>query len=429
MAQEGDEQTGINKILGGFQRFSGGVEARPAEIVEADHVVSQQAVEVHVPHINGALPGEIAGVDFWIPLVQLQLAPAEDLLNSRYDPKEDPDFEQYAAALKALGDEIPALPVIPAQRDITLPDGTTKPLYLVYDQPYIYYALKTELKRTRARVYIPRVAHPGALLLQSMGREGQLRREPSILEICRAARRLKEYYGYTVEEIAEQQAANREDRVRPSAQQVYNQINVAGLPESVQDMLHRKQILWTHARDLAEVFLGDDHLCELCATLASQGKRMTVDEFGAVLKRLKDKLSRLELGEGGVVHEVRQDQPLKLVAPPTEKVGGRQVPDTVTYDRTMVARPALIQREASRFKVTVVPADKPEQVAIAPTSFKELREWLNDRRANTSVRETEAVLLGFLQAVRQSARTEGILTAQGIIAAQIDAVPQDRTGS
>lgn len=426
MAQE-QEQTGLSRILGGFARFASGVEAQPAAIVEAHHVVSQGAVEVHVPHINGELPGEIAGVDFWIPLIQLQLAPSDDLLNSRYDPQEDPEFEQYAAAITALGEHIPSLPVIPANRDVTLPDGTKKPLYLVYDQPYVYYAL-IHLKRIRAKVHVPSVPHPGAILLKAMGREGQLRREPSILEICRAARRLKEFYGYTVEEIAEQQAANREDRTRPSAQQVYNQINVAGLPENVQDMLHRKQILWTHARDLAEAFLGDDRLCLLCATLASQGRRMTVEEFAFVLKRLKAKLSRLDVDESGVVHEVRTDQALKLVTAPDGK-GASRVPDTVTYDRTMVARPALIQREATRFTIVVVPADKPEQVAIAPGSFKELREWLDGRNNNTPVRETEAVLLGFLQAIRQSARVTGLLNGQGTLSPQIDAMASEKIGS
>ncbi|MBA3822626.1 MAG: hypothetical protein H0X24_01825 [Ktedonobacterales bacterium] len=425
MANDPSPATGINKILGGFQRFAGGIEARPTEVVEHEHVVSQAAVTIQATHINGELPGEVAGIDFWIPLIQLQLAPSEDLLNSRYDPKEDPDFEPYTAALKAMGDHVPALPVIPANRDVTLPDGTTKPLYLIYDQPYVYYALK-DLKRTRARVYIPVVPHPGAILLSAMGHEGQMRREPSILEICRAARRLKEYYGYTVEEIAEQQAANREDKTRPSPQQVYNQINVAGLPESVQDLLHRKRILWTHARDLAEAFLGDDHLCEQCAQLASQGKRMTVEEFGFVLKRLKDKLSHLESDEAGVVHEVGL-RPTLAIPAPAEK--GTQVPDTTTYDRTMVARPALIQREATRFTVIVIPADKPEQVAIAPGSFKELREWLDGRRTNTTIRDTEAVLLGFLQAVRQSARTSGILNPQGTLAAPIDAVPRESTAS
>jgi hypothetical protein len=427
MAQEPAEQTGIGKILGGFQRFSGGIEARPAEVVDAKHVITQGSVEVTVTHINGEVPGEVAGVDFWVPLTQLRMAPAEDLLNSRYDPKEDPDFVVYAAALETLGDRIPALPVLPANQDVTLPDGTTKPLYLIYDMPYVYYGL-IEKKRTRARVYIPQVKDPGAILLSAMGREGQLRREPTILEICHASRRLKEYYGYTLEEIAEQQAVNREDKAKPHPTQVHFQINVARLPQSVQDMLHRKQILWTHARDLAEAFLGDNHLCEMCALLAGQGKRMTVDEFALVLKRLRDKLSHLEMDAAGVVHEVR-GQSLQLVAPPKESTGGRAAPDTITYDRTMVARPALIQREATRFKVVVVPADKPEQIAIAPTSFAALREWLEGRRTNTPVRETEAVLLGFLQAVRQSARSEGLLNAQGTIASPIDAAPRESNAS
>jgi hypothetical protein len=427
MTHEPQAETGLSRILGGFARFAGGIEARPATTIETQHVVGLGAATLTVPHINGALPGEIAGVDFWVPLVQLQLAPADDLLNSRYDPKEDPEFEQLKAALAALGDRIPSLPVIPANRAIVLPDGTAQPQYLVYDMPHVYYAL-IDLKRARARVHIPLVSHPGAILLSALGREGQMRREPSILEICRAARRLKEFYGYTVDEIAEQQAANREDKTRPSPQQVYNQINVAGLPEIVQDMLHRKQILWTHARDLAEAFLGDDRLCELCALLASQGRRMTVEEFGFVLRRLKGKLSRLDIDDGGVVHEFRTDQTLKLVGPPAEKSGGRTT-DPVTAERPMVARPALIQREAGRFQVTLIPADRPEQIALTPDSFTALREWLAGCHTNTSVRETEALLLGFLHAIRQSARATGLLNAQGSIAVPIDALPEAHTGT
>ncbi|MBA3822590.1 MAG: hypothetical protein H0X24_01645 [Ktedonobacterales bacterium] len=427
MTQDPPEQTGLSKILGGFQRFSGGIEARPAEIVEADHVVSQEPVTMTVTHINGELPGEIAGYDFWVPLAQLQLAPPEDLLNSRYDHKADSEFEEYTKALDSLGDRIPVLPVLPANRDITLPDGTTKPLYLIYDMPYVYYGL-IDLKRTRARVYIPQVQHPGAILLSAMGREGQLRREPTIVEICRAARRLKEYYGYTVDEICEQQAMIREDRTKPSITVVHYQIIIAGLTERVLDLLDRKQILWTHARTMAETFPGDPVLCEQLAILASQGKRMTADEFAVVVKRVRDRLSRVEIDEAGVAHEIPLNQPLKLVAAAVDKTQGR-IPDTVTYDRTMVARPALIQREASRFTIIVVPADKPDQVAIAPASFKELREWLAERHTNTPVRETEAILLGFLQAIRQSARAEGILNAQGTIAPQIDAVPRESTAS
>ena len=424
-----DNDTGLSKILGNFQRFAGGIEARPAQTVDTEQVVSQAETTFAVPHINGQLPGEVAGVDFWIPLVQLQLAPAEDLLNNRYDPKEDPEFEQYKAALAALGDSIPSLPILPAQRDLQLPDGSFVPQYLIYDMPYVYYAL-IDLKRVRAKVYFPAAAHPGAILLSALGREGQLRREPSIIEVCRAAKRLKTYYGYTLIEIGEQQAANREDRSRPSESQIHYQINVASLPETVQDMLHRKRILWTHARDLAETFLGDDVLCEQLAILASQGKRMSVEDFVLVLKRVKGNISSIEQDpDDGVVREIRRDQVLKLVAD-RESSSRSNVVESVTYDRTMVARPALIHRESSRFRPIIVPNDKPELVALAPGSFEDLRTWINERQTNTSIRDTEAVLLGFLQAVRASARLTGIVNAQGAIAPQVDAkTTQTDTGS
>jgi hypothetical protein len=417
MTMTQEDESGINQILGGFQRFAGGIEARPAAMIDTEHVVTQERVKVAVPHVNGELPGEIADVDFWVSLAQLQLAPADDLLNSRYDPKEDPEFEQYKSALHALGDRIPSLPVIPANRDVMLPDGVSKPLYLVYDLPYVYYAL-IDLKRARAKIHIPPVTNPGAILLHAMGREGQLRREPSILEICRASKRLKEYYGYTVEEIAEQQAANREDRMKPSPQVIYNQINVAGLPEIVQDMFHRKQILWTHARDLAEAFLGDDLLCEQLAILASQGRRMTVEDFSLVIKRLKGKLSHLELGEDGVIREIRVEPTLKLVP---DRMQSERTPDLPGIERLMVAKPALIRREASRFSVTLVPAETPEKMAVSPDSFVSLITWLAERRTNTSIRDVEAVLLGFREAIRLEAQRQGLVNNQGIIAPQVDA--------
>ena len=420
-----EQETGFSRLLKGFDRFSGGVEARRPEIVEAPHDVTQAETLVTISHINGEIPGEVAGVDFWIPLVQLQLAPAEDLLNSRYDPKEDTDFEPFTLALNAMGKEYPALPVLPANQNIRLPDGTEQTLYTIYDLPHIYYAL-VQLKRTHARVYIPSVTSPGAILLSALGREGQLRREPSMLEICRASRRLKEYYGCTLDEIAEQQANNREDKSRPSRVQIHYQINVAGLPEPVQDMLHRKQILWTHARSIAENFLGDNVLCEQLAVLASQGKRMNVDDLEKVTRRLKEKMSRLEQDEDGVVHEVRLGQTIQLVAGPAPKdeAGRDKVIESTTYDHTMVARAGLIHRESTRFTPVIVPSDKPEQVALAPSSFAALRDWVNERQTNTSVRDTEAVLLGFLQAVRSSARTSGLVNQQGVIAPHIDATRQ-----
>ena len=419
------DQSGIARILGGFARFSGGIEAGTPQTAAAEQIVTAQETAVAVPHINGVIPGDVAGVDFWIPLVQLQLAPPEDLLHYRYDPQEDPEFESYTAALAEMGDDLPALPVLPAQRTIRLAEGVEKPLFLVYDLPYVYYAL-IALKRVRARVTIPSVAHPGAILLNAMSREGQLRKEPSIMEIAHAARRLKEYYNYTLEEIAIHQARNREDQSRPSVSQIHYQINVAGLPDVVQDMLHHKIILWSHARVIADHFLGDQQICERLALLASQGKRMSVEELDKVVRRVRDKLSRIDQDADGVVHEVRLGQTIQLVAGPSPKdeAGRDKVIESTTYDHLMVARPALIHRESTRFAPVIVPDDKPEQVALTPSSFAALRDWVNERQTNTSVRDTEAVLLGFLQAVRSSARTSGLVNQQGVIAPHVDATRQ-----
>jgi|GEM_PF-2568239 len=413
-----DQPSGISRILSGFDRFANGVEARPTETIDVAHEVTQEGITVSVPHVNGVVLGEVASVDFWVPLTQLQLAPADDLLNSRYDPKEDPEFAQYKAAVADLGDAIPSLPILPANRDVTLADGSTTAQYLVYDQPYLYYAL-IDMKRARAKVHLPSTPNPGAILLHAMAREGQLRREPTILEMCRASRRLREYYHYTLEEIAAQQAANREDRTKPSATVIHYQITVAALPEPVQDMLHRKKILWTHARNIAEAFGGDDQTCEHLALLASQGKRMTVDEFDYIIKRLKDHLSTLVQDADGLVHEVRRDQPLKLVA--EHEANTERSFDVGSYERLLVAKPTHIRKEAGRFTVVVIPGDTPEKVAIAPTSFAGLIDWLSARRTNTSMREVEAVLLGFREAMRQEAQRQGLVNRQGVLAPQVNA--------
>ncbi len=192
--------------LAGFGRFSGGVTVTPAQEREASHPLGSQVQTVTLPTVGGVVPGEVAGVDFWIPLRQLRLAPKEDLLCSRYQPSEDPDFEQYTQALAQLGDQIPSLPVLQANRAL-VQGSQEEPIFLVYDQPEVYYAL-IALQRTRAKVHLPPVATPGAILLHALAQHGQLRREPSVLEVCLAARRLREFYGYTLPEIAQMQARN-----------------------------------------------------------------------------------------------------------------------------------------------------------------------------------------------------------------------------
>lgn len=409
------ETPGLSRILSGFTEFAGGITATPPATRPVAHALTRQATSVSVPHINGDLPGEVAGVEFWLHIQQLELAPAEDLLNSRYAPEEDPDFTQFTQAVADLGDHAPALPVLPAQRNIQLGERDL-PLFLIYDHPAIFYALQA-LRRARVRVYLPDVPHAGAILLQALAREGQLRREPSILEVCHATKRLRDVYHYTLEEIAMHEARNREDHTRPSTTYVHYQIKVASLPEVVQDLLHRRHILWTHARMIAEHFLEDDRMCELVALLASQGARMSVDGLETVIKRIEGKHCRLEQDDHGVVQVIPEGGVLRLVG---ESAPARASAAPILAG-AMIARPGQIARQAGAFHVAIIPDAKPERVSVAPAALHDLAEWLTSRQGSVPIREVEATLLGFLHAVRTAAHAAGLTNAEGALAPMVEA--------
>ncbi len=401
--------------LAGFGRCRGGVTVTPPQEREVSHPLGSQEQLVTLPTVGGIVPGDVAGVDFWIPLRQLRLAPKEDLLCSRYQPNEDPDFEHYTQALAQLGDQIPSLPVLQAHRAIAQ-GGQEDPIFLVYDHPEVYYAL-IALQRTRAKVHLPPVATPGAILLHALAQHGQLRREPSVLEVCLAAKRLRDYYGYTLPEIAQMQARNPEENTPPSNTQVHYQILVAELPTSVQELLHKRHILWTHTRYIAEYCGNDEALCVELATLVAQSVRMSVVALNQIIRRLKDGHSRLVTDPDQVVREVPNGAPQLHAAPGTLEAAPSAL---VVYQRLMAAPAAQVRSAAKSFVVQVAPTETGEQLAVPVQALDGLRGWLNDRVTPTSVRDLEATLLGYLEAVRAAAQREGFLGKDGAIRLVVD---------
>lgn len=405
------DETGLDAIMGGFAQFAGGIEALAPQVTEATHTMTQEQTTVSLPHLNGALPGDVASVEFWVSIQQVELASPEDLLLSRYVPS-GKGFESFQQAVAALGDGVPALPVLPAQRNIQT-QGQSLPMFLVLDNPPLYYAL-IALKRKRIKVTFANNARPGSFLLYSMAQHGgQLYQAPSIIEICKAAKRLNQYYGFTLDEIAAQQAMNREDNTPPSRNTVHYQILVASLPDSVHQRIETGVLLYTQAKNIAEAYLDDPQMCEWLAMIAHG---MNVAKLDNHIKRIQAGLETLEPGPDGEVRIIPRDQAIALVD--DRSLRGQEI---IGYGSTMIARPATIRKEASRFQVSVIPAASPDKIAVSSRSLDELTEWLTSRRTNTPVKEIEAVLLGFLEAVRLAARTQGLVNNQGVLAPMIDA--------
>lgn len=403
-------------VMAGFARFKRGVTARAPQTREVTHVIQSERTPVDVPTVNGQAVGEVASVDFWISLQQLELAPKEDLLCSRYDPNEDADFDRLKNTLDQLGDQVPSLPVLPAHRNMIV-DGVEQPIFQVYDRPEVYYAL-IHLKRARAKAHIPAVQHPGQILLQALATHGQLRREPSYLEICLAARRLKETYGYTLMEIAQMQARDPDDNTPPSTTQVHYEILVAGLPPAVHDLLHRRHILWSHAKNIAEYCGEDAGLSTQLALYISQGgTRKSVEALGYLINRLKDGQSRLETDNQGIVHALPVGKSLSAV-PDKPSPSARPM---VFYQRMMAAPPAQVRKAAAGFAVQLIPADTPEKIAVSAQSLDPLRQWLADRRSHTAVRDVEAMLLGYLEALRGEGLRQGLINRDGALSPVVDA--------
>ena len=406
-----------SSVFAGFARFREGVTAKAPQSREVTHGITTERTVVDLPAINGQAIGEVANADFWVSLQQLELAPKEDLLCSKYDPNDDPDFDRLKNALDQMGDQIPSLPVLPANRNIIVA-GVELPAFQVYDQPEVYYGL-IHLKRARAKVHIPTVQHPGQILLQAVAAHGQLRREPSYLEVCLASKRLKETYGYTLAEIAQVQARDPDDNTPPSTTQVYYQILVAGLPAAVHDLFHKRHILWSHARKIAE-YCGEDagQAAQLATFVSQGGSRKSVEALGYLINRLKDGLCSLHTDEYGVVNVVPVGNNLAAV-PDKPSPSARP---TVFYRSMMAAPPAQVRRQAAAFDVYLIPADTPEKVAVPAQSLDQLRQWLAERRSHTSVRDVEATLLGYLEALRGAGLRQGLINKDGALSPVVNAI-------
>nr|MBA3826875.1 hypothetical protein [Ktedonobacterales bacterium] len=340
-------------IGGKLGRFKGGVGATRTDTMAATNVAGEGPQTANLPTVNGKPVGTWRNGALWMPLAQLRLAPAEDLLCSRYRPGDsDPYYVQRKEALAHAGDRIPTLPIALANQSVIV-QGEECPLFLVLDRPEVYYAL-TDMKRTEAKVEFAPADRAGGVLLRALGdsEQGVMRARPSILEICHAVKRLREC-GFTFPEIAMYMAKNTEDGVRPSDSTLGAYVSVAELPERVQDLLHRGIILWTHARDIAGKFSSDPVLCERFALLASQNGQKTTRAVGEALKRVEEGLTTL-VEQDGMVTEVPRQPGLHLV--PTAK--GGKPPTVPTYSGTMSVKPIVIQQESARYQVSVSPTDR-----------------------------------------------------------------------
>jgi hypothetical protein len=406
---------GLDDVFGKLAEFSGGVtSSAPVDII-ADTTISQGNATVQVPTLNGEMIGEVAGVSFWVPITRLELAPREDLLNCFYDPNNDPGFVEYCLAVKAHGDKLPIFPVRPAGRNRQDADGVMRPVYLIYDMPELYYAIiKNGTPRARVELSEGKL---GSDMLAAVGREGQLRRPPSMMELSMASYRLNTTYGFTYDEIAEQQARNSEDNSKPSKTQIHYQCAVAQLPEEIRLMVHHGSVLWTHARVIATTFQGDERTCLQMASLASQGKRMRVEDLENAARRVRDGLSRLIENDGVVREEKFGTSNLA-----SDRLAKRVTP-TVLYTTTMIAKPAQIQRAASKYteEIEIVPDDEPGKVSVTRASLEPLQEWLEALRSRTiPLKDVETTLLAYLHAARIAATDAGVVNAKGEIAAVIE---------
>ncbi|MBF6592155.1 MAG: hypothetical protein IVW57_16720 [Ktedonobacterales bacterium] len=407
----------VDDILGKFQQFSSGVVAQERTTVLAPATVTTQPLEIAAPLVNGLPVGEWAGDGWWVPVAQVELASAEDLLQSRYTPGEDPDFKALVAAVQEMGDHYPALPVLPAGKN--LPDGA--PIFAIYDLPHVYYAL-LDLHRARIKVALQQVNHPGEILLRALAEQGALRREPNIIEQCEAVLRLTDWYKYSDKEIAGMLAMNREDRQPPSEQQVHYLRIVGKLHPTVREMVFRKQITWSHAKYIAEAYGNDERQSIRLALLASQGTKLTVDQVRLVIKRLGERKSRLDEDEDGGIHEVRLDAAIHLVS-------DHRAETVVPYAAVMAARVGQIRTRLARYHLSVIPGEKPAESRVAHVGLEPLADFLSQMGGEVKLADLEAELQAVLIAVRQAGQQAGIITAEGVLATQIDAAHATKMSS
>lgn len=410
-----------------FDEFAGGILRPEVVILREPHKLGVAETTVAVPHIDGRPIGPVVGTISEVRVQQLELAPSSELLYSQFvlhdmNDNTDPQVALYAKAVASMGDMVPTLYVLPLDRTITV-NGERLPMYQVYHDPYVFEALLF-LKRARVRVEVPAVEHPGEILLMALSRQ-QHTRELSILEKADTARRLQETYGYDYDIIALHIAGDNEMGEAPSHGYVSQLINVSKLPAPVRGLLHRKLLTFTHARTLLRL-RTDETLCiHLAQWVCQDGARKTVKALDDLINDLAPgpglkPLAQLEERNGQIVVQRRQTGSIRFVNPPPAARA------FATYDRTMAAKPAAIRKEMSRFEVQLVTDPDPGAIAVTPESYEGLRSWVVNRRSSTTVRETEAVLLGFLEAIRNEAALAGIVNAQGALAPVVGATPDEQ---
>ncbi len=400
-----------------FDEFEGGITRPEIAIREEPHRLSREEVMATVPHVDGRPVGPVVSASFEVKIQQLELAPAGDLLYSQFrlhDPTDnsDPQVAFYAKTIDSMGDMVPPLYVLPTDRTITV-NGERLPMYRVYHDPYVYEALMV-LRRAKVRVEVPDVPHPGAILLMALSRQ-QHTRKPSILEKCDAARRLEETYGYDQDIIALHLANDSETGEAPSQGYVSQLVNVSKLPDEVRDVLHRGLITFTHARTLLRV-RQDETLCIQLANWVCQDGRKTV-------RMLEDLINDLVPGRGIKPLVRLEDRNVQIVVDRERSI--QSVPSQAerpftTYDGRMAVKPGTIRKEMARYSVQVVPHPNPDRVAVTADSFEGLRAWVISRRGDTTIKETEAVLLAFLEAVRMEAAQAGMLNDKGALSPVVD---------
>ncbi len=404
-----------------FDEFEGGITAPEISQHDEQHIIAQKQMSDLITTIDGKPIGDVVGRTFEVKIQQLELAPASDLLYSQFrlhdpDDNSDPQIHQYAKSVEGMGILAPALMVLPLPRTIVI-NGESLPMFRVYHDPYVYEAY-VRLHRARVPVIMPPVDHPGAILLMALSVQ-QHTRKPSMLERCDTARRLAETYGIDQNVIALHLARDSETGEAPSRSYVSRLISISNLPGSVRDLLHSGLITLSHAVELLPV-RQDETLCIQLANWVCDGNRKSVRMLADLVKDLQpgagiQPQARLIERDGHIQVErsTGRNETIKLV--------GEPVRPFVTYDRTIAVKPIAIRREMSRFtNVEVVPHQNPDQIDLTQDSFEQLRQWVVGRQGQTTVRETEAVLLGFLEAVRSQAAQTGVLNAQGILSAVVD---------
>ncbi len=408
---------GFDAMLDQFGAFEGGIGAQEIVLHAAQHDLALTEASVAIPHINGVPAGVVVDVVFEVRIQQLELAPLEDLLYSHYDTDNDPQREAYRQSVEDLGDNTPPLYVLPANRNVVIGDETL-PQFLVYHDPVLFLTL-CRAQRGRARVCIPRVQNPGEILLMALSQQQHMRKV-SLLEKCDAVRRLADVYHYTQEVIARHivpEVSDGEVSKTPSQEYVSSLIRVSRLPEETRQALHRGLIFFSHAKVLADHFARDPQMCIMLTRYIAQGD-ITVETLRKIIGKLRpgvgEPTAKLIEGPDGKVtlDQKPSDGALRLVS-------DRNMP--LTYTAFLAAKVSAVRREIQRHPIVIIPHVNPDRVSVRRDAVQQLAGELAGYDGNVPVKDVEALLLGFMEALRKGAAAAGILNDRGEISPLIDA--------